>query len=211
MSDSRFMYEAHYGLLRRVVDKEFGRTLTLWYQDCIQLKTDKDELLKVLALEHEAKRLNIQDIQEYIAVRIERSQPTVSRLLELISLAYTHNELTISEYLGDNVAFIGDGEEISWKPSRKEIERKKKSIPRICAGSFDGCKGESGNGALPLCKPCHQKALSQYGSSFMFPDWLQSEINRIRREHYELVKDACYKDYYGTASIEETEHYLDAA
>jgi hypothetical protein len=210
-SDAVYFGEDTYTLMRDVIGAEFSRTYALWRQNKIQAHTNDEELLEVAALEIEAKKLNIKDVQIYIAVRIGCSQQRVSLLLQLISIDRMTDEYGNFWYTGSNLPFIGDGEEIQWSPPQEMIRKKKLAIPRICAGGFNNCSGDSTNGKVPMCFNCHTHALRNYGSSFDYPEWLQSEIRRIETEHYAAARDACYKDRYGTLSLDEVEFYLDAS
>ena len=167
------------------------------------LKNHRNELtarqLQALAAYDDAIKLEEPPVM-YVAKSLGIHKSNASRLLKRAKIA------TFDE----NVACI-DESIITWTPAREIIDKKRLALPRICAGGWDRCTGETQTGLLPLCKPCHETALMEYGSTFHFPQWLNAEIRRIRVEHYNRAKDACYKDYYGTMSIEETETYLDAA
>jgi len=210
-SDARYFHGVSDTLLRKIIDREWIRTYSLWRRDMIAIKTDENELLEVMALFIEAHQGNYKNVQDYIAVRIGCSQPRVSRLLRMINIDIFLDEMNNYEYINQNMAFISsEAIDSTWKPSEKVIQRKKLSMPRICAGGFEGCTGDSTSGKIPLCLPCHKKASQDYGLMISYPHWLLAEIERIRNEHYKATVDACYEDHHGTMSIDELESYLDA-
>ena len=128
----------------------------------------------------------------------------------LISFARIEEEIRAYEYLGETSYGISEGQMQNWYPSKKEIEHKAASIPRMCAVGHKGCKGETRNGKVAICYNCHVKLKTESPFSLL-PDWIVSEEKRIRREHYKEAVNACFEDYYGTVSIDEYEYYSDAA
>lgn len=89
----------------------------------------------------------------------------------------------------------------SWTPSEPMVQKMMKSKPRICAH----CGGETYDGAVPLCFPCHSELGSLREETWpeLTRTWLPQEIARIRKEHRQWAIDACYKNYYGSISFDE--------
>ena len=196
-------------VMRIVTRKEFYRTLYKWQELLHQRNGDIDLLHEVLKYDIEAKRNGISNVQEYIASRIDRTRQAVSLYQQMIDMNAIQDELATNYLHNDeNSAFIIDGSQSTWQPSKRTVERKISTIPRDCAAGYDGCKGNTQNGKLALCYPCHVKVVNE-GQGM--PEWLLSEMTRIRRDHYHQAVNACYEDYYGTMSLDEAETYLDAA
>lgn len=209
-SDARYFYGNTYALLREVVKNEWVRTYSLWRKDTLDSRTNVDELLEVVYYLKEATDGQYKNVHEYIATRLGTSRQRVARLLKFVSIEIYLEETSLFGHIRQNMASISEAPDIMWKPSEKEIQRKKLSVARICAAGFDGCLGDSKSGKVPLCLPCHTKASQEYGLMLKYPEWLLAEIERIRNEHYKAACDACYEDYHGTMSIDELETYLDA-
>lgn len=134
----------------------------------------------------------------YVAKRLGIKQNSASELIKRAKI----------RYIDENFHSMDEGILITYNPTEQEIKRKMASIPRICAGSFDGCLGETRNGKVALCFPCHVRLKVEYP---LIPEWYISEAQRIESEHRKLAINACHKDHYGTVSIEEYESYMDAA
>lgn len=206
------LIDATYGVLRVVTSQNFARCLSHWRRDAMQVETNDYELLLVKLLEEQAINDGVANVQQYIADRLnpQCSARRVSRLLRLISIANMDDELATYGNIVETSYSMDDGGTASWYPSKQEIERKAASIPRICAGGMDGCLGETRNGKLALCYPCHVK-LKTVSPFALLGEWYIQEENRLRREHYKQAVDACFKDHYGTISIDEYESYMEAA
>lgn len=196
-------------VMRTVTRKEFYRTLQLWRDLLHQRNGDIDLLHKVLEYDLEAKRLNVRNVQAYIADRVDRSQPAIHKYLQMIDIAALESELSNNYLYNDGKSHIVYDSAVStWKPSKAEIRLKMAHIPRDCAAGYDGCKGNTQNGKFAICYPCHVK-VSNDGKGF--PEWLLSETRRIENDHRKYAVNACYEDHYGTISIDEADSYLDAA
>jgi hypothetical protein len=213
-SDARYFHGDTYRLFKAIIGTEFTRTYALWKQKLLEAKTDETELLIVASLELEAMKLNIKNVQGYIAVRIECSERRIARLLELISIDRMQDEVINFADLHQSTYSIGEGSVSNWYPSKKEIEAKMAKIPRPCAAVLDNhcfdmlTHPKRFSGKLPICPSCHEKLADRSG---VIEFWLLSEINTIRTTLRNEAIEACFEDHYGVMSVDELENYLDAS
>lgn len=206
-----YMYNLHgatYMLLREMTSQEFARTFPIWLRAQVKVDTNKDELLKVVEYSQEADKYKIQRKQEYIAHRLGCSQQRVSQLLLIVRI----DEAVKNYWYEPDTSYSVSEDKIEqWYPSKKQIEHKMASLPRICAlGLSQRCTGYTNDSKLSICYACHTKVKTE-DSQMLLSEWVIEEENRIRREHYQKAVDACFADHYGTISIEEADSYLDAA
>jgi hypothetical protein len=199
----------NYGVLRRITSIQFAKTIATWLAQTISANTNNKELIHVMELEQYAKLHNIKPVRPFIASRIGCSDRRVHDLLRLSSLSYLDEELSNFAIFVETSYSISEGQLHDWYPSKKEIEHKAASIPRICSVGYDRCSGTTQNGKLAICYNCHKK-LKMNNMLNLLPDWIVSEESRIRREHYNEAVNACFEDHYGTASVDTQSFYLDA-
>lgn len=117
---------------------------------------------------------------------------------------YVSEELNVSKqrasHLIKRVRVLTDVPIVSrWSPTREQINKKRASIPRQCAGGFSGCMETTYNNRVPLCKSCHEHVA---GKPSGIPMWILQEADRIERDHYRQAVDACYEEYYRTVAID---------
>lgn len=185
-----------YKTMAKTVQRNFWRTLPAWQRMCDHMQVHEDHLVEIALLDREAKRLNFNPVK-YIANRIDKSERTVYRYLELIDLTIAAEVLPTD--FGEKSNFVAlDSVKKEWKPSREDIQRKRMSIPRTCAAGMPGCAGTTISGLYPLCTSCskHFPLDKQDKWEERTKEWLLPEIRRIRNEHYQQVVNILYEEHY---------------
>jgi hypothetical protein len=180
-----------------VVQRNFWRTRRGWLRMLGHLNINEDHLIEIALLDREAKLLDMNPAK-YIANRIRQSVSTVYRYLELIDMTIAAEVLPTD--FGEKSNFVPlDSVDTSYKPSPEEIQRKRLSVPRICAAGMPGCVGTSISGNYPLCTVCakHFPMDKQDTWAAHTKLWLLPEIRRIEAEHRQQVVNLLYEEHYG--------------
>ena len=186
-----------YRTMAVVVQRNFWQTRRAWLHMCDHMQVHEDQLIEIAMLDREAKMLDLNPAK-YIANRINKSERTVYRLLELIDLTIAAEVLPTD--FGEKSNFVAlDSVEKEWKPSSEEIQRKRMSIPRTCAAGMPGCANTTISGLYPLCTACakHFPMDKQDEWPERTKEWLLPEIRRIRNVHYQQVVNILYEEHYG--------------
>lgn len=186
----------YYRVMAIVVQRQFWQSRRAWLKMLNHMEINEDHLIEIAVLDREAKWLNLNPVK-YIANRIQKSERTVYRYLELIDLEIAAQVLPVD--FGENSNFVAlDSVERTWKPAPEDIQRKRMSIPRICAAGMPGCAGTTISGLYPLCTSCakHFPMDKQDTWDERTKKWLLPEIRRIRNEHYQQVVNILYEERY---------------
>ena len=202
-----------YGNLRLVTSSNFGRLLPLWARALLEVQSDEVELLKAKLYEQEARSYGVPRIQEYIADKLGTSQQRVSRLLLLISIANMDEQLTDFGYDYVTSPSISESGIDSWYPSRKKIKAMMATMQKPCAATLSNCYDlcfpqKRFSSKLPICPACHRELAND---NSITPFWVLAEVTRIETQHRKEAIELCFKERYGTISIDEADSYLDAA
>ena len=162
------------------------------------METHEDELVEIALMEREAIDLKMNPAQ-YIANRINKSTDTVYRLFDLIDMRILSEVLKTDFAERSNFLPLDSVTETSWKPSAEMIQRKRLSVPRMCAAGMPGCSAYTASGNYPLCLSCskHFPMDKQDTWDERTKKWLLPEIRRIENEHRNQVIEILYEEHNG--------------
>lgn len=194
-----------------VVRRNFWRTRPAWLRMCDHLQVHEDHLIEIAVLDREAKRLGFNPVK-YIAIRIGKSERTVYRLLELIDLTIAAEVLPMDFGEKSNFIPLDSSVDTSWRPSAEMIQRRRLSVPRMCAAGMPGCAGTTASGQYPLCLSCskHFPMDKQDTWEERTKKWLLPEIRRIENEHRNQVIEILYEEHHNMVSG-DVQEYADFA
>lgn len=195
-----------YRTMAIVVQRQFWQSRRVWLKMLGYLDVHEDHLIEIAMLDIEAKKLDHNPIK-FIANRIGKSEDTVARYLRLIDLRVMAEALPTDFAEKSNFLAL-DSVEKDWKPLSEDIQRKRMSIPRICAAGMPGCAGTTISGLYPLCTSCtkHFPMNKQDAWPERTKEWLLPEIRRIRNEHYQQVVNILYEEHYNMVDDDVSEY-----
>lgn len=185
-----------YRTMATVIQRNFWRSRRAWLRILDHMQISEDHLIEVAILEREAKLQGI-NAAKYVANRINKSVDTVYRLFDLIDFEIASHILPMDFAEKSNFLPL-DSVDTSWKPSAEDIQRKRLSVPRICAGGMPGCAETTISGNYPLCTVCakHFPMNKQETWAQHTRDWLLPEIRRIEAEHRQRVIEILYEEHH---------------